>query len=150
MEQCQVAYLRAVCAQACCDMSKSDMDIHKIDWSIQHEDAHMPIGVQLKSVRVAPNELPRVQIDDATHKVLRRTDAFRRFLFVLSLPDDGQWVQYTPEALHVRTQMFWLNLRGEDPLKTATKTYPVIKDQVVTSEWLCGIFRDIDQEFGEE
>lgn len=145
-----MAYLHALCAQACCDLSEPKMDIHKIDWAIQHQDAFMPVGIQLKSVLVDPNTLPRVKIDKATHDVLRRKDAFNRFLFVLALPKDGKWVCPTLDALLVRTCMYWHDLRGESALTAATKTYTAIPGQVVTPDWLCGVFRGIDQEMGEE
>lgn len=145
MEQCHVAYLRALTAMACCSMAKPEPDIHKIDWQLQHELVHMPIGVQLKSTTqdVWGEDHVTCTIDAATHEKLRVNDSYRRFLFFLVLPHETPWVSICDESLAISRRMFWLDVKGESRLTADSKTYRVPLNQQVTPEWLCSIFTSL-------
>lgn len=152
MEQCQVAYLRAVAAQACCSMAKPEPDIHGVDWHLQHERAQIPIGIQLRSAHEEElsGEHVTFAIDKKLHDILRAKDSYYRYLFVLILPNDGNWVVPNCDALRVRWCMYWLSVRGEGSLRTKSHAYQIDRSHQVTPQWLCSVFEEFAKEFEGE
>lgn len=143
-----MAYLRAICSQACFSFARWEEDYNKTDVVIQRIGFNIPISLQLKSTteKEVPKENLSIRIDTKTYNILRKEDTYRRFLVVLILPNSLDWVEVSDDQLLIRKCMYWADLRGFPPVQTKTVAVPININQVASPEWLCSVVEGMAEE----
>lgn len=125
-----VAYLQAIASEVCCNFAEVVPDTSKIDVTLTNEVVRIPLSIQLKTiVGTTPGTKGySLSIEKELHDTLRQPDPYPRLLALLVLPPDSDdWLELDSDALKLKRCMYWLSLRGERAVTTASVTvhFPV-------------------------
>ncbi len=150
MQACQIAYMRAVCAQACFTLAKYEEDYDKVDIVTHRIGLYMHVSMQLKSVIDRGDSHLYVDIDRDTYNEFRRRDTYKRYLLLMVLPREEKWIEVNPELLVIKKCMYWVDIKGHAAISTESKRIHFNAHQVVTPEWLCSIADELKRQSLEE
>lgn len=116
MEQLSMAYIRAVAADAGCQVAVPVPDVDGIDGVIMATHGRRPrIDFQAKATYqdVLRDDGVHFRLPVHNYNQLRAVTRTPRILIVLLMPEDGsEWLHQSAEELCLRHCAYWLSLEG--------------------------------------
>ena len=116
MEQLSLAYIRAVAADAGCQVTRPDPDIDSVDGALMASFGRRPrIEFQAKATTqdVLSGDSIHFPLPVKNYDDLRIDAVLPRILIVLLMPGETtQWVRQTDEELCLRHCAYWMSIRG--------------------------------------
>ena len=133
MEQFSLAYIRAVAANAGCQVTRPEVDTDSVDGVLMTDFGRRPrIDFQAKSTSqniLSGNNL-HFPLPIKNYEELRADTRTPRILIVLLMPQQtDEWTNQTHQELCLRRCAYWLCLEGRD----ATRNTSSINIEIPTS-----------------
>ena len=150
MEQLSLAYIRAVAADAGCQVTRPELDVDSVDGILMSSFGERPrIDFQAKATTqtvLRGNELhfplPVKNYDD-----LRADTQSPRILIVLLMPqEESHWLHQTDEELCLRHCAYWYSLEGRpSKLNTYSVTVRIPVINIFNSQQLVDLMKKAER-----
>ncbi len=124
-EQFSLAYIRAVAAQAGCQVTRRDVDIDSVDGVLSADFRRRPsIAFQAKatSQQIVRGDKIHFPLPIKNYNDLRVDTMIPHILIVVLMPKEkSQWLTQTQEQLCLRYCGYWVSLEGRQKVRNKTR-----------------------------